>query len=153
GRLIFPTTKGVTVIEPDKIRVNAVPPPVIVERFLSDEKPIPLGANLVLGPGKKRFRFEYTGLSFLSRKRVGLKYKLEGFDKDWIDAGTSRAAYYTNIPPGDYEFKVTACNNDGIWNDAGASIRFTLQAPWWLTWWAYGLYAISGAGFIYGGVR
>jgi ligand-binding sensor domain-containing protein len=153
GKLWFPTLKGVTMIDPEDIKLNNLPPAVVIEKIIIDNQSISLSADAVLSPGKEKFEFHYAGLSFLAPQRVKFKYKLEGFDKEWVDADTRRTAYYTNIPPGDYQFRVKACNNDGIWNESGATFAFQLPPPLWRTWWAYLLYAMSAAGIIFGSVK
>jgi signal transduction histidine kinase len=85
----------------------------------------------------------YTGLSFVAPSKVRFKYKLEGFDKAWVDAGTRRVAYYTNLPPGAYRFRVIACNNDGVWNETGATFEFYLQPHFYQTLWFYVLCALA----------
>ncbi|HEV8484533.1 MAG TPA: two-component regulator propeller domain-containing protein [Blastocatellia bacterium] len=145
GKLWFPTVKGVVMIDPENIRLNDQPPPVIVERVLVDNEPIRLTGDISLGPGLEKFEFHYTGLSFLAPEKVNFKYKLEGFDRDWVDAGMRREASYTNIPPGMYTFRVVASNNDGIWNMTGASLEFYLKPRFHQTYWFYGLSAVGVA--------
>jgi ligand-binding sensor domain-containing protein/two-component sensor histidine kinase len=135
GELWFPTKKGVVIVEPSKIRLNEIPPPVVIEKVIVDNESVP--ENIRLQPGKGRFEIQYTALSLLAPERVKFRYKLEGFDKDWIDGGNARVAYYTNIPPGDYTFKVIACNNDGIWNQTGDSFSFHLKPYFYQTYWVY----------------
>ena len=94
-------------------------------------------------PARGDLEFHYTGLSFVDPERVRFRYMLEGFDREWIDAGTRRTAFYTNIPPGRYTFRVTACNNDGVWNETGASARFSLRPRFRDTPWFYGLCAVG----------
>lgn len=93
---------------------------------------------IVVPPRQSRVEFHFTGLSFLAPEKVRFRYQLEKFDDAWVDNGTQRAAYYTRLPPGRYRFRVTACNNDGIWNDKGAQLDVVVLPPWWLTWWAQG---------------
>src|SRR5207245_4103044 len=100
GRLWFPTIGGVSMIDPENIRLNELPPPVTIEQVLVDNRPIDLNENILLSPGKEKFEFHYAGLSFISPQKVRFKYKLEGFEREWVDAGTRRIAYYTNIHPG-----------------------------------------------------
>ena len=138
GRLWFPTLNGVTVIDPDHMKFNKKPPSVTIEKMVVDEVVIDLSEkNLNFFPGKEKFEFQYTALSFLIPERIFFKYKLEGFDKKWQDVGTRRVAYYTSIPPGQYSFKVIACNNDGVWNNTGTSIDFYLKSYFYQTWWFY----------------
>ena len=127
GKLWFPTVAGVVMIDPASIKTNTLPPPVVIEQMIVNGSVQDL-KNPQLAPGSKSIEFHYTGLSFLAPQKVQFKYRLDGYDDDWIEAGTRRAAYYTNIPSGDYNFQVMACNNDGVWNRAGAALRFSLQA-------------------------
>jgi ligand-binding sensor domain-containing protein len=153
GRLWFPTVKGVVEIDPEHISVNKLPPPVVLEEVLVDKKSldrVTAGSQIVLPPGKEKFEFHYTALSFLVPQRVKFKYRLEGFDKDWVDAGTERTAHYTNLPPRAYTFRVIACNDDGVWNEKNASFAFSLEPHFYQTWWFYSLcvlgVAAAGAG-------
>jgi ligand-binding sensor domain-containing protein len=141
GKLWFPTRKGVAVIDPGGIKTNDQPPPVIVEQFIVDNESISLTQGLEISPGKDKFEFRYAGLSFSAPERVKFKYKLEGFDKGWVDANTRREVSYTNIPPGRYSFQVIACNNDGVWNQTGASLNFVLRPHFYETYWFYALCA------------
>ena len=150
GRLWFPTMKGVVALDPNNMRMNTLPPPVMIERVIVDGKSFTNTKGLRLEAGKEKFEFDYTGLSYLAPQKVRFKYKLEGFDKDWVDAGTARQASYTNIPPGLYRFRVTACNNDGVWNETGAAVEFYLKPFFYQTIWFYlfcgVLLALSGFG-------
>jgi len=153
GKLWFPTLKGMAMIDPANIKINELPPPVVIERVLIDNESIDLNRYSKLSPGKKRFEFHYSGLSFLIPQRVKFNYKLEGFDEEWIDAGSHRTAYYTNIPPGHYRFRVIACNNDGIWNETGASIEFYLKPYFYQTILFYVLCGLSVVLISMGGYR
>ncbi len=144
GKLWFPTLNGVVMIDPDNIKINKLPPPVIIEEVSVDNmiinpELIKKIDRIVFSPGKERFEFYYTALSFTVPEMVKFKYKLEGFDINWIDTDNRRMAYYMNIPPGDYIFKVIACNNDGVWNTTGASFSFYLKPFFYQTKWFYGL--------------
>lgn len=143
GRLWFPTLKGVAVIDPTNIPINRLVPPVLVESVLVDQQQMALGSQVELSPGTRLLEFHYTALSFLAPEKVDFKYKLEGFDSDWIDAGTRRVAYYTNIPPGRYRFLVKASNNDGVWNEVGASMSFYLRPHFYQTLWFYALCVVG----------
>lgn len=137
GRLWFLTTKGVVVIDPSNLRLNLRQPPVRIEQVIVDTRQVAPDKEAELAPGTNKLEFQYTGLSFVAPDKVSFKYKLEGFDKDWIDAGTRRTAYYTNIPPGRYRFRVLACNNDGVWNEAGAVFSFYVRPRIYQTYWFY----------------
>lgn len=135
GRLWFTTTKGIVVVDPRHISRNDMVPPVIVEDVVVNDRSMPFGNDLQIPPGKHRIEFHYTALSMLVPDRVRFKYLLEGYDHDWVDAGARRVAYYTNLPPGPYRFRVIACNNDGVWNQQGASVGFTLRPYYYQTDW------------------
>ena len=137
GKLWFPTIKGVAMIDPERIKTNAQPPPVVIEQIRTNDQPIPLRDHLELPPGTTRFDLYYTAPSFVAPERVRFKYKLEGFDKDWIDSGTRRTAYYTNLRPGAYTFRVMASNNDGVWNQTGAAFSLYLKPYFYQTYWFY----------------
>jgi signal transduction histidine kinase/ActR/RegA family two-component response regulator/streptogramin lyase len=137
GRLWFSTFYGVSVVDPQRLNTNVIPPPVIIEQILADGEVV--AADARLPAGRERFEFHYTGLSLLAPEKVRFKYKLEGLDREWIDAGTRRVAYYTHIPPGDYHFRVLASNNDGVWNETGAVRAFYLAPYFRQTYLFYGL--------------
>ncbi len=133
GTLAFATLKGVAMIDPEHAPTNALPPQVVIEQVSIDEQPLDPSQALSIPPGHGRVSIQYAGLSFVAPQKVRYKYKLQGFDRDWVDAGSRRTAYYTNIPPGQYTFRVLACNNDGVWNDAGASIGLQLRPHFYQT--------------------
>jgi len=159
GRLWFPTAKGLAIIDPRSFTTNTVPPPVVIEELVVEGEPVPFQAGpaadrstgsksgLQIPAGKQRFELRYTGLSFAAPDKVRFKYKLEGLEKDWMDVGAKRFAQYSYLPPGPYTFRVTACNNDDVWNDDGASLSFTVLPHVWQTWWLRtALLAVAGAG-------
>lgn len=148
GRLWFPTIQGAVMIEPKNLKTNPYVPPVHVEKFDVDDQSylsdsIDLEKAMKIPPGDGKLEFHYTGLSYVAPEKVQFRYKLEGFDRDWISAGTRRIAYYTNIPPGNYEFKVTASNNDGLWNPKPAVLQFYLTPYFYQTIWFYGLCMVA----------
>ncbi len=152
GKLWFPTQDGVAVIDPEAIPSNQQPPPVVIESFLLDRAPIaPLSMDrpVRIEPGWENFEIEYTALSFINSERIRFKYKLEGLDQDWTDAGTRRTAYYSYIPPGEYVFRVIAANSDGVWNTEGQSLRVIVLPPFYLTWWFVALAAAGTAGLLW----
>jgi signal transduction histidine kinase/ligand-binding sensor domain-containing protein len=155
GRLWFPTSKGLVGIDPGDIKVNQLPPPVLIEKMLVDGQPVsgnnPAGGSLRISPGRHRFEFRYTGLSFVAPEKVSFKYRLKGLERDWTDAGTKRTIIYSYIPPGSYGFQVEACNSDGIWNTNGATLAFTVQPFFWQTWWFYLAASLSAAALLSGG--
>ena len=143
GSLWFATLDGVSFIDPAHMPENHVPPPVAIEKVLVDDHARPLGEELHIPPGANRIEFQYAGLSFVAPQKVQYRYQLQGFDRDWIDAGNRRAAFYTNLPPGNYRFRVLAANNDGVWNTAGASFGLRMLPHYYQTWWFYSALALG----------
>lgn len=138
GHLWFTTPKGLVEVDPAHFPVNTIPPPVALERFQVDDVSQPLHAAntaLKVQAGHVRFEFDYAGLSFVAPLKVRYRYMLQGFDHGWTEAGTRHTAYYTNIPPGLYTFRVQAANNDGLWNTEGAALSFELRPHFYQTWW------------------
>jgi signal transduction histidine kinase/ligand-binding sensor domain-containing protein len=151
GRLWFATPKGLVEVDPAHFPVNAVPPPVVIERFAVDDVALALHAadsRLRVEAGHVHFEFDYAGLSFTAPQKVRYRYMLEGFDRDWIDAGTRRTAYYTTIPPGKYTFRAQAANNDGLWNSEGAALTFELRPHFYQTAWFYALMVALAVGMV-----
>jgi ligand-binding sensor domain-containing protein/signal transduction histidine kinase len=142
GKLWFSTIKGLAMIDPEKIKLNDRPPPVAIEQIRVDDEPTAPAQTIELAPGKSRLDFYYTALSFVAPEKVRFKYKLEGFDGDWIDGGSRRVAYYTNLRPGRYKFRVIASNNDGLWSPAGANFDLYLRPHFYQTYWFYALCAL-----------
>jgi signal transduction histidine kinase/ligand-binding sensor domain-containing protein len=148
GRLWFPTQKGVAVIDPKNLTVNAQPPNVVIEDVLIDRQPVARSERLEIAPENDSLEIHYTGLSFNKPEQIKFKYRLEGLDADWIDAGTQRKVYFTHLPPGEYVFRVAAANVDGVWNEAGAAIKISVRPPFYRTVWFLFLCAVGVAGFI-----
>jgi len=153
GKLWFTTKKGVVVVDPAHILHNDLAPPVIVESVSADGATLSPGHQLQLAPGKKNIEFYYTALSLRIPERVHFKYWLEGYDNEWVEAGTRRVAYYTNLPPGQYTFRVIAANDDGVWNLHGASVSLTLKPRFYQTLWFYLLCLVSAIFLAFAGNR
>jgi ligand-binding sensor domain-containing protein/signal transduction histidine kinase len=152
GQLWFPTIRGVVAVD-SRIKTNDQPPPVAIEDIIADKKTFPspkpevraqsvLAATLDLGrealeipPGRGELEIHYTALSFVAPRKNRFKYMLEPVDAGWHEAGTRREAHYSNLGPGHYRFRVLACNNDGVWNEAGATLALVLLPHYWQTWW------------------
>lgn len=143
GRLWFSTIKGVAMIDPGRVALNAEPPPAVVEEVRVDGELVAASPGLELPPGKSRFDFHYAGLSFVAPEKVRYRYKLEGFDRDWVDGGDRRVAFYTNLGPGEYRFLVVAANNDGVWSERPAEFSFRLRPHFYRTAWFYALCALA----------
>jgi len=127
GRLLFPTFGGLVEVDPNQLTKNTIPPSVTINKFTIDDVNVGLMPNSTFKPGNHRYIFDFSGLSFVAPQKVQFKFKLVGYDKDWISAVGDRKAFYTNIPSGKYTFQVTACNNDGVWNNTGAGYSFTIE--------------------------
>jgi hypothetical protein len=118
---------------------------VIIEQVWVGKERLDLRLPANLPPGARAFRFQFTALSLAAPERIRFRYKLDGIDRDWVDADTRRTAFYHEIPPGDHRFHVIACNSDGVWNEAGAVFAFSLAPHFYQTLWCYGLCAIAVA--------
>lgn len=139
GRLWFATDSGLAWIDPTRIEQNNLPPPVVVKSLTTDEKTYQSTEILKLPKGTENLRINYTALSLSVPERVRFKYLLEGVDDNWREAGTHREAFFTNLGPGLYRFRVIASNNDGVWNEEGAVLEFTILPMFYQTNWFLGL--------------
>jgi signal transduction histidine kinase len=172
GRLWFATVKGLVSVRPAEVPVNRLPPPVVIEEIFADGKSFgkvirktdktkmpelmastPPAAAFQILPGKHQFDFHYTALSFAAPDKVRFRYKLEGLDESWVEAGGKRSAHYGPLRPGEYRFQVIACNNDDIWNEVGAVITLKVLPHFWETWWFECLTGVFLVGAIFGAVR
>lgn len=144
GRLWFANETVVQTIDPARIDGNTLPPPVHIEKVVADRKSHEPRQDLRLPPGPRNLIIDYTALSFVAPQKMRFRYRLEGHDADWQEAGTRRQAFYSDLPPGDYRFRVTACNNDGVWNEAGAFLDFRIAPAWYQTTWFRLLCVVTG---------
>ena len=135
GRLWFPALDGIGVVDPRRIPFNKLPPPVHIEQVTADRKTYDASSGLRLPPHVRDLEVDYTALSFVVPEKVRFRYKLEGRDRDWQDVGNRRRAFYTDLPPGNYRFRVIACNNSGVWNEQGASLEFAIAPAYYQTMW------------------
>jgi ligand-binding sensor domain-containing protein/signal transduction histidine kinase len=164
GRLWFPTTKGVVSVVPD-LPLSPVWLPIFIEQVLADKRPLLQGQPMVLPvvgtdertpsesfgnmdievpPGRGELEFHFTALNFRNPEKSLFRYRLDGVDPDWVDAGPQRVAHYNNLYPGTYRFRVMACNNDGVWNESAASLGLYLVPHYWQTWWFLILAGVAG---------
>jgi signal transduction histidine kinase/ligand-binding sensor domain-containing protein len=134
GRLWFATTTSVQMVDPNR-QSNLPPPPVHIEEVAADHKTFDSFDRLALPPLRGQLEIDYTALSFSIPQRVRFRYKLEGHDEDWQDPGTRRQAFYNDLPPRKYRFRVIACNNDGVWNQTGATLDFSILPAYYQTAW------------------
>jgi signal transduction histidine kinase len=135
GRLWFATNRGVSVVDPAKLHLNRLPPPVHIGRFLLDGEAVARPQEAVFPAGSRNAEIHYDALSFIAPQRVKFRYRLDGLDDTWVDAGNRRVAYYNVLPPGRYTFRVIAANHDGVWNDIGDSLWFTVEPYFYQTDW------------------
>lgn len=154
GEMLFGSTKGLNIFDPKKIYHSDYLPPVVITDFQIFNQSIKTGKDsplkqsitnakeIVLPYNQNVFSFEFAALDYNSSESIRYSYKMEGFDKEWVYSGKRRFVTYTNLDPGEYEFKVKSTNADGIWNDNLTSINIVMTPPWWKTLWAYGLYAV-----------
>lgn len=152
GRIWFTTSRGLVAVTPGNVRTNLLPPPVVVEQMLLNEKPVAFTNHaphpLRIPPGRHRLDFQYSGLSFIASERVQFKHRLVNWEKEWVNSGVKRAANYSYLPPGDYEFEVIARNNDGVWSANSARVAFTVLPFFWQTLWFHltaGAISVVGA--------
>ena len=148
GRIVFPTVAGAAIVDPARIRINMIPPRVVLEKFSADNTARDLKSQISLPPGPGTLEFQYVGITFIGSNRVQYKYMLEGYDKDWVNPGNRNVAFYTHLGPGDYRFHVLAANADGVWDSTGASVSFSIQPHFYESRW---FYAFALLGFLVGG--
>ncbi len=161
GKLLFGGENGINIFDPSSIRDNTYVPPVVLTDFQIFNKPVPLGGDsvlqkpiwaidaLTLSHKDSVFSFEFAALAYTVPDKNRYRYKMEGFEKDWNEVGSDRRfATYTNLPPGDYVFRVQGSNNDGVWNEDGKALKITITPPWWQTSWFLALAAVLVVGAI-----
>jgi ligand-binding sensor domain-containing protein len=156
GKLWFPTIQGLAYVDPTELSTNTNPPPVIIESVMVDahEKlELAMSQNLNIPAGQERLDIHFTSLNLSAPEQARFRYRLEGHEKNWIEAGNSRVARYSKLPPGHYRFQVTACNEDGIWNKVGSSFAFFVEPPFYQTWWFLCVATVSLLGSVAGGVH
>jgi diguanylate cyclase (GGDEF)-like protein len=148
GSLWFPTIAGAVRIDPEHLPANRLRPPVVIEEVLVDGKTAPLGQSLRLPPTSQTLEVHYTALSLVAPDQVRFRYRLEGFEEEWVEAEGRRQAYYSRLPPGSYALNVIASNNDGLWNEEGARFEFSVAPRFHETLWfrgmAIALFALVG---------
>jgi PAS domain S-box-containing protein len=141
GKLWFMSPDGISVVDPHQSSFNDLPPPVHIENVIADRReygktlPGDGQSSPRLPPLVRELEIDYTALSFVAPEKILFRYKLEGWDQDWQEAGTRRQAFYSNLPPRNYTFRVKACNNSGLWNEAGTSFNFFIIPAYYQTYW------------------
>jgi signal transduction histidine kinase/ligand-binding sensor domain-containing protein len=136
GRLWFRAADGASVIDPSRLAFNKLPPPVHVEQIIANRTTYDAASILLqLPPLIRDLQIDFTALSLVAPEKVRFRYKLEGYDRDWREADIRRQAFYTNLPPRNYRFRVTACNNNGVWNETGTYFDFTIAPAYYQATW------------------
>ena len=149
-RLYFGSLNGVVYFNPDSIRDDTRPFPVRITELKVDNAVWPLTDSIIkLNHDENFLSFGFAALTYTQAEQNQYAYQLAGVDEDWVPGGNRHLVNYTNLPPGDYSFRVKAANSDGIWNEKGASLRVIIRPPWWATNWAYTLYALLAGGAIW----
>lgn len=133
GRLWFANGNLLQMIDPNHLAENSITPPVHIEGVVADRRSYAAQDGLVIPPLTRDLEIDYTALSFVSPQKVRFRYKLEGHDEEWQEPGARRQAFYNDLRPGQYRFRVIACNNDGVWNEAGATLNFSVAPAWYQT--------------------
>ena len=143
GGLWFLASSGVVWVDPANLSTNTIPPTVLIRSVSANGRQAGSLTNLSLSPRTTDLQIGYTALSLSVPEKVRFRYRLEEVDKDWKDAGTRREALYTRLGPGEYHFRVIACNNDGVWNEEGAHLDFNIAPAWYQTIWFRGFYVLA----------
>ncbi len=153
GRLWFANGSMLQVIDPARRRRNTLPPPVHIEQVVANRTRHLADGLLRLPPVTRDLQIDYVALSFVAPQKVRFRYRLEGRDTDWQEPGTRRQAFYSDLPPGGYRFRVIASNNDGVWNEEGAVLDLVIAPAWYQATWFHALAAFTGLAIIWGGYQ
>ncbi len=151
GRLWFPTVRGVVALDPKSD--NLLPPPVVLEEAFANQVSIGRDGRTSISPGNNTFDFVFTALSLSAPEKQRFQYRLDPYDKSWVDAGTRRTAHYTNMAPGEYSFRVIAANSFGVWNQEGAGVRFRLRPHYYQTTWFFAFSVVALLALVWQGHR
>ncbi len=146
GSLWFATARGVVRVDPARLRLRQTPPAVRIEAAVLDGRPVARDGGGVFPPGGGNLEVHFSAITLVEPDKARHRYRLEGYDRDWIDAGNRRLAYYTNLPAGRYRFRVQGSNADGVWNEAGDALAFRLRPHLHQTFWFYALCALGVLG-------
>jgi signal transduction histidine kinase/ligand-binding sensor domain-containing protein len=153
GRIWFIPVGGVSVIDPAHLPFNALPPPIHIEQIIADGNVYAASSGRQLPAIVRDLQIDYTALSFVAPEKNHFRVKLEGRDRNWQDVGTRRQAFYTDLAPGPYRFRVVASNNSGIWNETGATLEFSIAPAYYQTRWFEALIGASGCVLLWAGYR
>jgi signal transduction histidine kinase/ligand-binding sensor domain-containing protein len=152
GRLYFATRDSIAVVDPAQVTESALRPTIVIETVQADNQPVDLAASLrLIEP--HRLQFDYTSLSLRSPENIRFRYRLEGHDRDWIEAGGQRRVTYDALPPGSYRFRVIGSGSEGVWNLDGATVAFQVAPVFWRTWWFRLVAVLAAVTLVVGGYR
>jgi signal transduction histidine kinase len=152
-RLYFPNISGLVVISPGEIKPNPIKPKLAINGILIDDRFYPPDSMLIVSPGDHRYIISYSAMSFLAPEKVKIKFRLVGYDRDWIISQGDRRAIYTNLPPGEHVFEMIAANNDGVWADEPVRLSFTVKPFFYQTGWFRILSLLGLFGLVWAIVR
>jgi ligand-binding sensor domain-containing protein/signal transduction histidine kinase len=144
GRVWFPSSRGLVMVNPTNIPVNTLPPLVHIARLRANGRDTTLTNGIRIPPGRGELEFQYSGLSYIVPQKIRFRYQLEGYDHEFVEADNRRMAVYNNLKPGRYTFHVNAANADGIWSQTGDSLALELLPSFYQTAWFYFLCAVAG---------
>jgi PAS domain S-box-containing protein len=153
GRVWFASARGVVSADPRRGKRSDAQPRVYVEELRADGEEVPVEGTPRVPAGRDRLEVHYTGLSYRAPRDVRFRHRLEGYDRDWVDAGGQRVAHYTNLPPGGYTFRVRAVSGEGVWNEEGAALAFSIAPHWYQTWWFDAGAGLAVLGLAFGAYR
>jgi signal transduction histidine kinase/ligand-binding sensor domain-containing protein len=153
GQLWFATRQGVLALDVNRMKTIRHPPPVFIDEVLVNNRPMAVAGRMLVPPLCKRIEFRFAVLSFAAPEKVRVSYLLEGVDTDWTEMTGRREVVYTGLQPGRYQLRVKASNSDGVWNEGGATLAFSVQPTWWQVWWVRGLAVMLAAAALAVGVR
>ncbi len=157
GEMFFGGISGFNSFFPEQIQDNPIPPPIVITSFAKFNQKVRTdlseGEHIELSYKDNFISFEFAALDYTAPEKNQYAYMLEGFDQDWVNAGTRRYSSYTNLNGGDYIFRVKGSNSDGVWNEEGSAVRITVTPPIWETWWFQGMFLLVLVGIVFGGYR
>ena len=149
GRVWFATGFVVEMVDPARLSQKALPAQTYIESLVADRKEFEATPNLKVPPNPRDLQIDYTSPTFSIPQKINFRYRLDGYDRDWHDAGTRRQAFYTDLPPGKYSFRVIACNSDGVWNESAAKLDFSVAPAYYQTTWFRSLCAALVLGLLW----
>ena len=143
GKLWFPTQDGVAIVDPNEVSFNSQPPPVQIENVLIDRAAVDFRDGITMQANQNNLEIRYTGISFIKPEQVKFRYRIEGLSEEWTDVRNIREVYFPSLPAGEFTFQIIAANSDGVWNEEGARLKITVNAPFWKKNWFIALATLA----------